>query len=76
MRRSSHRLQKSKDGKAEGLAVDIVLAAAARAGVNVELVPVPFEQIQRTLEDGRAQAIFPLSITPERLPSFDFSARS
>jgi len=63
-----------KDGKAEGLAVEIVLAAAARAGINVELVPVPFEQIQRTLEDGRAQAIFPLTITPERLPLFDFSA--
>ena len=36
-------------------------------------MPVPFEQVQRTLEDGRAQAIFPLTITPERLPLFDFS---
>ena len=54
--------------------MDILRAAAARVGVNVELVPVPFEQIQRTLADGRAQAIFPLTITPERLPLFDFSA--
>ncbi len=62
-----------RDGEAEGLAVDILRAAAARVGVNIELVPVPFEQIQWTLADGRAQAIFPLTITPERLPSFDFS---
>lgn len=53
-----------KDGKAEGLAVEIVLAAAARVGINVELVPVPFEQIQRTLEDSRAQATFPLQLLP------------
>jgi polar amino acid transport system substrate-binding protein len=63
-----------KDGKSEGLAVDILRAAAARAGVVVELVPVAFEQLQRTLEDGRAQAIFPLAITPERRQMFDFSA--
>ena len=63
-----------KDGKSEGLAVDILGAAAARAGIEIEWVPVPFEQLQRTLEDGRAQAIFPLAISPERRQSFDFSA--
>jgi polar amino acid transport system substrate-binding protein len=62
-----------KDGKAEGLAVDIVGAAAKRVGIEIEFVPVPFEQVQRTLEDGRAEAIFPLAITRERLPMFDFS---
>jgi ABC-type amino acid transport substrate-binding protein len=40
----------------------------------VEFVPVPFEQVQRTLEDGRAVAIFPFAITPERQRSFDFTA--
>ena len=40
-----------KDGKAEGLAVDIVGAAAKRGGIEIEFVPVPFEQVQRTLED-------------------------
>jgi ABC-type amino acid transport substrate-binding protein len=34
---------------------------------------VPFGQVQRTLEDGRADAVFPLTITPERLPLVDFS---
>ena len=62
-----------KDGKAEGLAVEIIRAAARRAGIEVEFVAVPFEQVQRTLEDGRAEAVFPLTITPERLVLFDFS---
>lgn len=62
-----------KDGKAEGLAAEIVRAAAAHAGIEVEFVAVPFEQVQRTLEDGRAEAVFPLTVTPERLPLFDFS---
>src|SRR5215475_3555732 len=62
-----------KDGKSEGLAVDIFRSAAARVGIDVEFVPVSFEQRQLTLADGRADAYFPLSITPERLQSFDFS---
>jgi polar amino acid transport system substrate-binding protein len=62
-----------REGRSEGLLVDIFRAAAARAGLEVEFVPVPFEQVQRTLEDGRADAIFPVAITPERLQSFDFS---
>jgi polar amino acid transport system substrate-binding protein len=62
-----------KDGKSEGLAVDIFRAAAARAGIDLKFVPVSFEQRQLTLADGRADAYFPLSITPERLQLFDFS---
>ena len=46
-----------KDGKSEGLAVDIFRAAAQRAGVEVEFMPVPFEQRQLTLEDGRAVSL-------------------
>jgi ABC-type amino acid transport substrate-binding protein len=63
-----------KDGKSEGLAVDILNAAAERAGITIVYVPVPFAEIQKTLEDGRADAIFPLAINPERRKSFDFSA--
>ena len=63
----------SNDGKSEGLAVDILLAAAARVGIDIIFVPVPFDQRQATLENGRADAYFPLSINPERLQSFDFS---
>ena len=64
---------KMRNGRSGGLAVDILRAAAARAEVEVEFVPVPFDQRQLTLEDGRAQAYFPFSITPERLELFDFS---
>lgn len=63
----------SKDGKSEGLAVDILNAAAQKAGLSIVYVPVPFEEIQRTLNDGRADAIFPLAINPERRASFDFT---
>src|SRR5690242_7856784 len=62
-----------KDGRSEGLAVDIFRAAAAQAGVDVKFLPVPFEQRRLTLQDGRADAYFPLSITPERLRLFDFT---
>jgi polar amino acid transport system substrate-binding protein len=65
-----------KDGNSEGLTVDIVRAAAARVALDVAFVSVPFEQVQRTLEDGRADAVFPLTITPERLPLVDFSDTS
>ena len=63
-----------KDGRSEGLAVDILNAAAQRAGINISYVPVPFEQIQKTVEDGRADAIFPLAINPERRQVYDFTA--
>jgi ABC-type amino acid transport substrate-binding protein len=63
----------SNDGNSEGLAVDILRAAAARVGIDMIFVPVPFDQRQATLENGRAEAYFPLSITPDRLQSFDFS---
>ncbi len=61
------------DGKSVGLFVDLLRAAAAREGIDVNFVPVPFAQVQGTLQDGRAQAIFPLGITPERMQTFDFS---
>jgi ABC-type amino acid transport substrate-binding protein len=63
----------SIDGNSQGLAVDILHAAAARVGIEIMFVPVPFDQRQVTLENGQADAYFPLSITPERRQSFDFS---
>src|SRR5437764_6660234 len=63
-----------KDGQSVGLGVEIVRAAAERSRIDVEFIPVPFEQVQKTLEDGRAVAIFPFAIIPERQRLFDFSA--
>jgi polar amino acid transport system substrate-binding protein len=62
-----------KDGKPVGLVVDILNAAAARANFEVQFVLVPFDEVQGTLDDGRAQAIVPLAITRERQQTFDFS---
>jgi len=64
----------AREGKSEGLAVDILREAATRASLELHLVVVPFEQLQRTVEDGRADAIFPTGDTPERRRTFDFSA--
>jgi polar amino acid transport system substrate-binding protein len=36
-----------KDGKSTGLAVDILNAAAQRAGLTITYVPVPFAEIQK-----------------------------
>jgi polar amino acid transport system substrate-binding protein len=63
-----------KDGKSVGLLVDILQAAAEREGIEIAFVPVPFAQVHGTLTDGRAEAIVPLAITPERQKSYDFSA--
>src|SRR5260370_40617009 len=63
-----------KDGKPVGLVMDTLNAAAARANFEVQFVLVPFDQVQGTLDDGRAQAIVPLAITAERQQTFDFSA--
>jgi polar amino acid transport system substrate-binding protein len=64
----------AREGRSEGMAVDILRSAAAKAGLQLEFVVVPFEELQRTVEDGRAQAIFPTGITPERRKTLDFSA--
>ena len=62
-----------QNGKADGLFVDILQAASARVGIEPQFVPVPFEDVQRTVTDGRADAIFPIAITPERRENFDFT---
>ena len=66
-------LAELKNGRSEGLAVDIVRGAAARVGIEVEFVGLPLEQFRAALKDGRADAIF-LGIAPENLSIFDFSA--
>ena len=56
-----------------GLAVDIVRAAATRAGIDVAFVPVTIEQQMPSLKDGRAEALLSAN-TPERQQLLDFSA--
>jgi len=63
-----------KGGKPEGLIVDILDAAAARENIAITYVPVPFAELDATLTDGRADAITPLAVTPDRRKIYDFSA--
>lgn len=60
-------------GTPTGLGIEVLQAAADRAGVELEFVPVPFARIQPTVDQGKADAIFPLAINPERLKLYDFS---
>lgn len=62
-----------KDGKSAGLLVDIFRAAAERAGYEVEFIPVPIEQLEAALKEGRVIATFPTAITPERAQTMDFT---
>jgi ABC-type amino acid transport substrate-binding protein len=63
-----------KDGKSQGLIVDILNAAAAREGITIIFVPVPFAQVDGSLTDGKADAITPLAVTPDRRKVYDFSS--
>jgi ABC-type amino acid transport substrate-binding protein len=62
-----------QEGKSVGLAVDIIRAAAARAGIDVVFVPLTIEQQMPALRDGRADATFS-GVSPERQQFLDFSA--
>ncbi len=63
-----------RNGKSAGLIVDILDAAAGREGITIVFVPVPFAELDSTLSDGRADAIVPIAITPERRKIYDFSS--
>ena len=62
-----------KEGRTVGLVVDIFRAAAERSGYTVEFVPVPLEQMEPALKDGRATVSIPTAITPDRRERLDFS---
>lgn len=63
-----------RDGRSAGLAVRVLEAAAARAGIAPAYLPLPFDQVKAALPEGRAAALFPLAINPERRAEYDFTA--
>ncbi len=63
-----------KDGKPEGLIIDILNAAAQRSGFTITFVPTPFAQLDATLTNGKADGITPLAVTPDRKKTYDFSS--
>ena len=56
-----------------GMIVDLLRVCGTRAGFRAEFVAVPFDEVKETIKDGRADAIFPLGINPERRKIFDFT---
>lgn len=63
-----------KDGKNQGLAVDVLQAAADKAGLTITFVPVPFKEMQPALDRGDGDAMFPIAINEQRRAVYDFSA--
>jgi polar amino acid transport system permease protein len=64
----------NEQGKIVGFDIDIVRAAAARAGVEVRIVNTPWEGIFNALTQGdRDIVVSAVSITPERRASMAFS---
>jgi polar amino acid transport system substrate-binding protein len=66
-------LSELRNGKSEGLLIDVLRAASARVGLEIEFVGVPLDQMEQTLKGGRADA-FLTAMTPERMKLYDFSA--
>src|SRR5215510_3857546 len=62
-------LAEIKDGKSEGLAVEILNAAAARSALQVKFVAVPFEQVHTTLQSRIADHRAPRSEQTVRWPA-------
>lgn len=62
------------DGQARGVAVDLTLAAAAAAGLDVRIEAMDWQQAQSEMAAGRADALVHINPTPERLKWLAFSA--
>ena len=61
-------------GEVVGFDVDVVKAAAAKAGVELKFVNTPWEGIFKTLETGeRDMVVSAVTITDERKQTMDFS---
>jgi ABC-type amino acid transport substrate-binding protein len=64
----------AKDGKSEGLVIDILQASLARVNTNVVFVPAHMDKIQDLMKTGEVDGLAFLGINPERQKLYDFSA--
>ena len=62
-----------QDRKSVGLGVDVLRAAAVRAGIELAFVPLTIEHQLPSLKDGRADGLLSAD-TPERRQILDFGA--
>ena len=53
------------DGK--GLNIELIRMAAARAGVSIEFVTLPWKRCLSEMQDGSLQGVFAASFSPDRL---------
>lgn len=63
-----------KDGRAQGLDVDLLQAAAARIGVKLEIEFLPWSRAMDMVTNGAADGIFSLYDLPERRSFLKFCA--
>jgi len=63
----------TKDGKPEGFAIDLFLAAAKAVNLQVEIKIGVWEKIRKDLEDGEIDALPLVGRTPEREALYDFT---
>jgi polar amino acid transport system substrate-binding protein len=61
------------NGEPKGPLVDFLAAAAKHASLRIEFVPVSLDQWQSILAQGRADAFYPMAITPALRQAYDFS---
>ncbi|MBU0651038.1 transporter substrate-binding domain-containing protein [bacterium] len=60
-------------GKPSGVLVDIVQTVFQKAGVQLELKFLPFEQAYKQAKNGKINGLFNFYKTEDRLKSFDYS---
>jgi len=64
---------RNADGKLEGYTVDLWKLWEKKTGRQVQLLPANWAQVLPALEDGRADVIDPIFLTPDRAARYDFS---
>lgn len=64
----------SHHGNTQGVAVDLVNAAAQHVGLSISIVGADWKTAQDELRDGKADALIQINQTPQRLEIYDFSA--
>lgn len=63
----------AENGAYKGFNVDLLHAVAIEMGLDIELVPMPWSEAQKALQEGRVDAIQGMKQTPDRQKVYDFS---
>ncbi|MCL5039653.1 MAG: transporter substrate-binding domain-containing protein [Firmicutes bacterium] len=63
----------AENGAYKGFNVDLLHAVAIEMGLDIELVPMPWSEAQKALQEGRVDAIQGMKLTPDRQKVYDFS---